>query len=688
MTPQLRTRLALPALTLIAAAVLSACGGGGGTSNPSAAPTGVSAQAAIVEGPVTGFGSTIVNGVRFDDSRASITDEDGNPRSLADLRIGTMVRIQGSADDSAGKGSATSVMLMPSLRGKVESVSTGASTLVVLGQTVHVDANTVFDGAASLAAIAVGDAVEVHGLLASDGSFNATLIEKFNTQPATFVLRAVIKSVDTGKQTLSVGALVVDYSKATIRPNGAQPQAGQLVAVRASAAPSGGVLVADRIRIRSARDDFSITSGFVEFKGILDAAPDANGRTTVSGIPVDLTGAKVEGAGNLVAGQRVEIKGVESNGVIQASRIRFEGVRAAQIGGSNELYGLIANFTSASSFKVNGVAVDASQAVFDHGTASNLGDGVYVEIKGNMATGANGTVLVATRVEFKAAPGRSDDDNQGNGMRELYGAVENFTAPASFTVNGVKVDGANATFDDGQASDLRNGVYVEVKGSFSGDVLIATEIEFKGSRSNPTPAPAPAPGPGPSVANGLALYNAIPGASVSCATCHTADPNANVAKVLNGANDPGEIADAIAENKGGMGVLKGLLTAAQLRDISAYLAAPNSAPPAPAPAPTPTPPPPPPPPPPPSPPPPPPPGPSAQNGKVLYNAIPGSAVSCATCHTATPANNVANVLNGANNPNRIASAIAGNAGGMGVLSGKLTAAQLQDIAAYLATPNI
>jgi len=111
---------------------------------------------------------------------------------------------------------------------------------------------------------------------------------------------------------------------------------------------------------------------------------------------------------------------------------------------------------------------------------------------------------------------------------------------------------------------------------------------------------------------------------------------------------------------------------------------PAPTPPAPTP-PAPTPPAPPPPaPPPPAPPPPAPPppaGPSALNGKVLY------AASCASCHGSTPATFRRNVLAGAGNPNLIASAIASNTGGMGGLTG-LTAAQLADIAAYLATPNI
>jgi len=119
-------------------------------------------------------------------------------------------------------------------------------------------------------------------------------------------------------------------------------------------------------------------------------------------------------------------------------------------------------------------------------------------------------------------------------------------------------------------------------------------------------------------------------------------------------------------------VQNGILTGPGSGSVGTWSAMPAGAtalPPAPAPAPAPV-------------------GPSAANGKVLYNAIPGSTMSCASCHTAVPANNVANVLKGANNASAIAAAIAGNKGGMGILSGKLTAAQLADIAAYLGQPNL
>lgn len=76
--------------------------------------------------------------------------------------------------------------------------------------------------------------------------------------------------------------------------------------------------------------------------------------------------------------------------------------------------------------------------------------------------------------------------------------------------------------------------------------------------------------------------------------------------------------------------------------------------------------------------------PSAQAiaGKASYMSL------CAACHTANPANNVSKILKGANSSSAILSAISGNKGGMGYLSGSVNATVASDMAAYLATPGI
>jgi cytochrome c553 len=46
------------------------------------------------------------------------------------------------------------------------------------------------------------------------------------------------------------------------------------------------------------------------------------------------------------------------------------------------------------------------------------------------------------------------------------------------------------------------------------------------------------------------------------------------------------------------------------------------------------------------------------------------------------------ILSAANNPQKLSDAITNNVGFMGMLTGKYSAQQISDIAAYLATPGI
>jgi MYXO-CTERM domain-containing protein len=80
----------------------------------------------------------------------------------------------------------------------------------------------------------------------------------------------------------------------------------------------------------------------------------------------------------------------------------------------------------------------------------------------------------------------------------------------------------------------------------------------------------------------------------------------------------------------------------------------------------------------------------ALNGKSLYlNGPVSGGASCASCHSSTPANNVNGILAAANQPSVISNAIATNKGGMGGLfSGKFSAAELADLAAFIGNPNV
>ena len=82
----------------------TACGGGGGGDGVDTGGTG-GAPLSYTSGSISGFGSVIVNGIRFDDNEATVTDDDGQRRSRDDLRLGMSAEIEGSAIASGVSGS-------------------------------------------------------------------------------------------------------------------------------------------------------------------------------------------------------------------------------------------------------------------------------------------------------------------------------------------------------------------------------------------------------------------------------------------------------------------------------------------------------------------------------------------------------------------------------------------------------
>ena len=80
----------------------------------------------------------------------------------------------------------------------------------------------------------------------------------------------------------------------------------------------------------------------------------------------------------------------------------------------------------------------------------------------------------------------------------------------------------------------------------------------------------------------------------------------------------------------------------------------------------------------------------ALNGKSLYlNGPLSGGPSCASCHGASPASNVNGIRAAANNPGVISSAFAANRGGMGTLfNGKFSAAEIDDLAAFIGNPDV
>jgi Domain of unknown function (DUF5666) len=113
---------------------------------------------------------------------------------------------------------------------------------------------------------------------------------------------------------------------------------------------------------------------------------------TLEGVPVNATGANGKGAVTN-NGQRVAVIGSLVAGTLNAKSV------ARSLPGQPVVFVLSAALTDVQSiadFRVRGVTIDATSAVFAGGTSAELANGRRVKVTGSVS----GRRLIATKVEF------------------------------------------------------------------------------------------------------------------------------------------------------------------------------------------------------------------------------------------------------------------------------------------------
>jgi Domain of unknown function (DUF5666) len=374
---------------------LVGCGGG-----VESGGTGVTPTTSSASGPITGFGSVVVNGVRFDDSSATVTDADGIARSRDDLRLGMTTDVQGSAItvDASGTstGTAKSIVYGSDLLGPIDSIDVAGARLVALGQTVDIVSTTVFDDVSisgGLAALAVGNVIEVYSLFdAASGHYTATRIER-KSGVTSYRLRGIVTNLDANAKAFNIGSERISYAGVP-GPAPASLVNGNFVRVQLQPLKVGGVwlVVALKNGVGGPGD-----TDDARLEGLISAFSSAT-RFSVNGITVDASAANPPAG--LGLGVRVEVEGSARGGVLAATKVKIK--TPGDVGGQEfELHGPITSANAPQlSFVVRGVTVSYSAATeFRDGTAAGLGVGTSVEVRGTLS--AEGTRLVAERITFK-----------------------------------------------------------------------------------------------------------------------------------------------------------------------------------------------------------------------------------------------------------------------------------------------
>lgn len=368
---------------VLAASAVTGCGGGGVSmaSLPGTGGTGLFAQ-----GPISGFGSVILNGIRFDDTAATV-QLDGRSASSSDLRLGMVATVQGQRGADVTLGTASSIEVWSIAQGLVTQgqATPGASgQFRVAGMTLLTDPNTVFDGFSATAPLSVGQRVAVWGLQAgADGrSWSATRVALVADSA---VVSSGFVSAENSQPTLN-GLLLMGALAGTLAQ-------GALVRVQGTLSANGS-----SIEVLSAKpltgSGGASAQGDAEIEGVVTTAPSASG-FNLGTIVVDASKAVYSPANaQLFIGARVEVNGTWRSGVLQATSVALQDEQAQQ---TLEISGSVETFNSLSNFTVRGQRCDASGLTsFGHGTAADLKLGAKVKLKGSMA----GDVLRVTELEF------------------------------------------------------------------------------------------------------------------------------------------------------------------------------------------------------------------------------------------------------------------------------------------------
>ena len=467
---------------------LAACNGGSGGA--------VSGGSGVSQGPVTGFGSVYVNGVKFNtDATAFAVDGSAGTGATgqSNLKLG-MVATVAWTKDSNGKYTARSVKYSDDVQGVVSEIIVSATdpkvgTLKVLGQLVHVSALTIFEGngttsvtgLASLASLTGDQFVEVSGLKSAAGEIYATRIEL--KSDSEYEMKGIVS--ESSGTTFKVGTLAVTFSPA--------PANGACVEVEGITL-TGGVLTATKVKVD---DSCTLGGGLrsdstdeVELEGYVSVFTNVSTDFKVNGQLVRVNSATLyEGTSStsaiLADGARVEVEGQMSNGVLVAKKVSLDPEMSDREESAIEM-----EVPRGGAVAISGVGTTTTMKVFDSITvtvsdATRFEDGILRDLS-NIANNSlkikaysDGAKVIATRI--------SKTDNSSP---SLQGPVSSTLGTSSLVILGVTVNTSVTTKyqDDHDASITTSaffakaaaGAVVKAKASaISGSVMVATELEIE-----------------------------------------------------------------------------------------------------------------------------------------------------------------------------------------------------------------
>ena len=489
MKRHIRNRVIGLAAGTVAFGVISACGGGGSGGGLDVADGGIRGTGSSV-GPVSGFGSVFVNGVRFDtrDLNGFVSSDDGIDTETQ-LSEGMILRVDGEWRDN-GEGVAESLEYDDTFRGAVSDVTLSLNneqvTFTIYGQELFATTQTVFRGT-TLTNLTNDDFVRVSAYRGPDGRYRASFVGTVTRDETDIELEVDLSKADFDagtNQILSNGYTVI-YSD-NVFADGlteADLEAGGFFEIE------GELLVPNEINATSIdRDDFRRyqrgTGDDIELTGtvqtgyVADGGSARPGELTLGGLRIRIiNGTELDDGltlDSLQPGLLIQVEGnFTSDGVVEAEEIELR-EPDSKVKGSIDVNSVD---PSSQRFEVGGVTVQVTPLTIltrdDDGEidfAQLTAFGTEVEVEGIERGTPDSIYVEALKVEVE-----SEEDNASS--FELEGRLQFISLNPSangLSILGITMSDLGADYDGDNESTARQ----EIVDAFERPEPVFLEVEY------------------------------------------------------------------------------------------------------------------------------------------------------------------------------------------------------------------
>jgi hypothetical protein len=301
---------------------LTSCGSSDDTAGIDASGSPVASQ-----GTIDGFGSVIVNGIRFDSSKALIL-VNGRAATEDDLRAGYQVTVTGTLGENSS-GVAEKIEFYPELVGTITQIDKEKNQLIVSGRLVQINFRTLFGNSIEsndIDGLSIGDRVQISGHHNAEQLLTATRIDIDSELTTNYTqLSGEISNLNESIYQFTLANTVINYAGASlINIYGNRLNNRMRVTVKGTKGTSGEIQAQQiydlNYEVGSDIPYIKIEGRITRFTSTTDFEVNGIRCTTNSQTQYEFAAAN-----NLKEDASVEISGSKnSSGILVANRIQFD----------------------------------------------------------------------------------------------------------------------------------------------------------------------------------------------------------------------------------------------------------------------------------------------------------------------------------------------------------------------------